>query len=205
MKKRKIFAGFMEFLAAFLAVLTLGLCSSRTGRPPALLCEPPEAGARVAGFLDALCAADWATAGAFVYGTPDLSQLGQGEGPLWEAFWASLSYALPEHCSAAAQGLQMEVCLHRLDLDAVAARLNRRSTALLKRRVARAEHMEEIYDDSQHYREDFVKDVLDDALADVLRGTLPLEEVTVPLGLVYENGTWWVLPGPELADALSGG
>lgn len=205
MKKRKFFAGFMEFLAALLALLVLGLCSSRTGQPPALLREPPEAGARVEEFLDALCRTDWAAAGGCIYGTPDLSRLSRGDGPLWDAFWDSLSYELPEHCNANAQGLQMEVRLHRLNLDTVATRLNRRSRVLLKQRVARAEHVEEIYDVNHAYREDFVNDVLDDALADVLRGTLPTQQMTVPLGLVYEAGSWWILPGPELADALSGG
>jgi hypothetical protein len=97
------------------------------------------------------------------------------------------------------------VSITALELASVTENLKQRSQELLARRVEKADDVSQIYDENNEYREDFVMNVLFDAVYQSLQEDTRLATEVVTLNLVYRQGQWWVMPDANLLSAVSGG
>ena len=199
----------MGVVGLFLSMAVVGFCSSRRGVVPELRREPQGAKERAEEMMNALCRGDFEAAGQVIYGPVDFSirrqEATETEGLIWDAFVDSLSYEILGDCYGSETGIRLDVRLRSLDIGSVTEGLNDRARALLQERVAQAAHAGEIYDETNGFRRELVAEVLRDAVLDALIQDARIREQTIPLNLIYREGQWWVLPGRELVQALSGG
>lgn len=209
MKISKVFAGLFGLLGAALGVGTVLLCLGGLNREPVLLEEPSQAVSRVESLFQAFCDDDYAAASNLIYGNPDLGDSSPDSGTIttmiWDAFVDSLGYELTGDCYPTQNGLAQKVNISYLDITSVTDGLQGRSRVLLQQRVAEAEDVDQIYDENNDYRQDFVDAVVTDATRDALVQDARYVETQLTVNLVFDQGQWWVLADEELMQAISGG
>ena len=205
-----------KFLAVILALVgictasvTVWLSARYMDSNPILLTPPDVAKSKVIMLMNAVCDGDYEEASRSIYGTPSLGvdrEAGSEAGVLiWDAFSSSISYELVGECYTTDQGLAQDIRITCLDITSVTEQLRQRAQSLLERRVAEAVDVSEIYDENNEYREDFVMDVLHDAVVDALAEDARSMTAELTVNLMYENGSWWVIADEALLDAISGG
>ena len=194
-------------LAAAAATVYLGM--SNQDADPVLLAPPEEATHQVVGLMEAVCAGDFDAASTYLQGNPNLGVDREATDEvgvlIWQAFCDSMSYELVGECFATEEGLSQKVTLTCMDVTSVTAVLKDRSQALLEKRVAEAENLEDVYDDKLQYREDFVMEVLYDAAVAALKEDAKTITTELTLNLSYQNEQWWIAGDRALLDAISGG
>lgn len=209
MKISKFFAGLFGLLGAAIAVGTVMLCLHSLDREPVLLKEPSAARSRVEAMFQAVCDDDYEAASALMYGTPELGAHREEEDTvsamIWEAFVDSMGYRLDGECYATDSGVAQNVRLSYLDISSVTDGLQERSRELLLQRVAQAEEMEEIYDEQNEYRQDFVQAIVEDAARAALAEDARYLESELTVELIFYQGQWWILADDALMQAISGG
>jgi hypothetical protein len=161
------------------------------------------------GIMDAVAEGDYEEASQSIYGTPDLGvgrEAADHVGILiWDAFEGSVTYELLGECYTTDQGLAQDVTITCLDIASVTTNLKERSQTLLEQRVAEAADVSEIYDENNDYREDFVMEVLHDAVVDALEEDARNMTMELTVNLSYRDGKWWVVADEALLNAISGG
>lgn len=209
MKIRNVISAVFAVVAICAAALGVYLSLNYRNADPVLLSPPDEAESRVLEFMDAVCEGNYDKASQCMSGTPDL---GLSREPaddvgklLWDAYTGSLSYSVMGACYATDDGLAQQVSITGLDIESVTSVLKERSQALLEQRVQEAENADEVYDENNDYREDFVMQVLYDAAAQALKSDAEEKTVEFTVNLVYQNEQWMVLADNDLLDAISGG
>lgn len=209
MKIRNVLSIIFAAVALCAAVAGVYLSLAYKNADPVLLTPPDEAKSRVLELMDAVCAADFDQVSACISGTPEL---GLDREPtddvgklLWNAYTDSLSYSVLGEVYATDDGLAQQVSLTSLDITSVTSVLKERSQALLEQRVAEAENAEDIYDQNNDYREDFVMQVLHDAAVAALEEDALEKTVEFTVNLAYQNEQWMVLSDNDLLNAISGG
>lgn len=159
--------------------------------------------------LNAVCSGDYETAGACMYGSPRLGTGAESESEtgrlLWDAFVKSLRYELVGDCVINESGVTQQVRIRTLDLASVTANLKERSQTLLTQKVAEAEDVSQIYDETNSYREEFVMEVLRMATEEAIEQDARYTNLDLMLEMVYEQGKWWVIPSQNLMNVISGG
>jgi hypothetical protein len=158
--------------------------------------------------MTALAEGDFAKAQTILYGNPDLGvdrqpkdEVGQ---LIWDTFCSSIDYAFTGELYATDKGLARDVAITTLDIASVTGTLKERSQVLLEKRVESAEDVSQIYDEKNNYREDFVMDVLYDAATESLQEDARYLTREITLNLVYQQGSWWVMPDGALIQVISG-
>ena len=202
--------GFLFALAGIaVSVFTVRLCMKNLDSIPVLLAPVQEAQDQATALMDAVAAGDYEAVGALILGTPELGVDRDPADPagqmIWAAFMESYEYELVGECYATDSGVAQNVRVSYLDMDSVTANLRSRSQTLLEARVSMAEDVSEIYDENNDYREDFVMQVLRDAVTDALAEDAEMTGMEFTLNMVYQNGTWVVVSDPALMAAVSGG
>lgn len=211
MRKRKIgfFSGIYGALAAFLAAVCICLALVNMNASPVLVRQPQAAMDQVQTMLDALCAGQYDTVSACLYGQPDLGVDREAEDPVGRLFWDALaqsfSYELGDEFHATDSGVALDVTVSAMDLSSVTGNLRDRARTMMEQRIAEAEDADEIYDENSEYREEFVLDALYDAAQEALEQDARQQSWQLTLNLVYENGQWWIMPEQDLLRAISGG
>lgn len=209
MNKMRFFSVVFGLLGTIAAVAGIYLALANRDASPVLVEQPEAAEHQVVTMLDALRVRDYETVSASLYGTPDLGLGREAEDTvgqlLWSAFADSVSYELVGDFYATDSGVAQNVVITGLELGSVTENLRERSQALLEARVAEAEDPDQIYDENNEYREEFVMDVLYDAAQEALASDARQTSWEVTLNLVYENGQWWIMPESALLEAVSGG
>lgn len=206
---KKILAVILGLVAVCTAAATIYLSVQVMNIKPVLLTPPDVARSKVIMVMNAICDGDYNEASRSIYGTPSL---GADRAPanevgamIWNAFQDSISYELVGECYTTDQGLAQDIRITCLDITSVTEQLRQRAQSLLERRVAEAVDVSEIYDENNEYREDFVMDVLHDAVVDALAEDARSMTAELTVNLMYENGSWWVIADEALLDAISGG
>lgn len=209
MKIRNVISAVFALVAVGAAATGIYLSLANRDADPVLLSAPDEAKSLVLEFMDAVCDADFDRASRYISGEPDL---GLSREPadevgrlLWDAYTDSLSYSVVGECHATDDGLAQEVSLTGLDIASVTAVLKERSQTLLEQRVQEAQNAEEVYDENNDYREDFVMQVLHDAAATALEQEARDKTMEFTVNLTFQNGQWLVLVDNDLLNAISGG
>ena len=175
-----------------------------------MLLEPAqEAQERVEFLMDAVCDGDYDLAGSVILGNPELGvdrEASDAAGVLiWNAFADSLTYEIVGDCYTTETGLAQDVTVTCLDVRSVTKNLKTRAQTLLEDRVREAEDVSDIYDENNEYREDFVMDVLLDAVEDALQEDGQQIHTAFTVNMVYQDGEWWIISDNALISAISGG
>ena len=206
MKKRRVLAGLMGALAAVGAVLTLQLGLTAPGKETAVLKMDPRVMEQAQGFLENLSTLDLEGASAYILGCPKLTAGLEGEGPeklLWERYWQGLSCSAEGAPYAKDGNLAVDVRVSYPDIAAMTQQAGILAEQLLQQRVDQAESVSEVYD-GQGYRQEILDEMLLQAVETAAERVTQTRERNVVLELTYEAGNWWVVPGNELRDLLSG-
>ena len=209
MKIAKFFAGIFAALGAVLMVGTIGL-SLMSLDAPARVGKVPEAVTNLSQTLmDAVSGGDFASAGALMYGQPDLGA-GQGstdavETMLWEAFTDSIQYEFTGACYVTETGFARDASITTLDIATAADAIAEQARALLTQRVENAQEMEELYDEENNFREELIQEVLLEGARQALQEHGQTVTTQVTLRFLYRDGQWWAVPDQALLKAISGG
>jgi hypothetical protein len=210
-KKRKFgfFSGIFGLLGLAITVGCLWLAMSNQDAGPVLKEQPQAARNQVVTMLDALCAGEYETVSACLYGNPGLGMDREAQDEVGRLFWDALAdsfqYEIRGDFHATDSGVAMDIMISAMDIDSVTVNLRQRAQTLLEERIAEAEDTSEIYDESNEFREDFVMGALLDAAQDALAEDAKTVSWEITLNLVYEDGQWWIMPEPALLQAISGG
>ena len=211
MKKRMIglFSALFGILSLTAAGLGIIIALSFKDAKPILIGQPDAARQQVVTMLDALCEGDYDTVGSSLYGSPSLgldrTPEDEVSAMVWEALANSFTYELKGDFYSTDSGVAQDVVITCLDLKSVVESLRERSMTMLAERVREAEDRDEVYDQFGNYREEFVMDVVMDAVRDVLENHAQTVSWEISLNLVYENGQWWIMPDQPVLKAISGG
>ena len=209
MKIAKFFAGIFAALVAVLMVGAIGL-SLMSLDAPARVGKVPEAVTNLSQTLmDAVSGGDFASAGALMYGQPDLGA-GQGstdavETMLWEAFTDSIQYEFTGACYVTETGFARDASITTLDIATAADAIAEQARALLTQRVENAQEMEELYDEENNFREELIQEVLLEGARQALQEHGQTVTTQVTLRFLYRDGQWWAVPDQALLKAISGG
>ena len=176
---------------------------------PMLLEPAEEAQERVETLMDAVCAGEYELAGSLILGNPQLGvdrDAADAAGVLiWNAFADSLAYEMVGECYTTETGVAQKVTFSCLDVRSVTKNLKVRAQTLLEERVRDAEDVSEVYDENNEYREDFVMEVLFDAVEDALQQDSQQMHTEFTVNMVYQDGDWWIISDNALMAAISGG
>ena len=201
MKGSKILSAVFGVLGILLMVATAAVSIASRNAQPRMLESPEAASAQAQRMMDALCAGDYEAAQSCIYGQPDL---GAGEPEdavsklLWDAFTDSLSYEFTGLCQVTDTGFARDATVTCLDVSCVTAAVTQRAKA------AAAEDKTEIYNEDNSYRNELVDQALNDAVTQALSEDAQTVTRDVTLGLIYQDGAWWVVPDQALLQIISG-
>jgi len=204
------FFGLIFVLAGLaVAAFTVKLSLDNLTSIPVLLAPVEEAEQQAVKLMDAVAAGDYTAAEALILGNP---KLGVDRDPadaagvmIWDAFVESYAYELVGESYATDSGIAQNIRVSYLDIGSVTENLRNRSQTLLEERVAQAEDVDQIYDEKNDYKEEFVMAVLNDAVKDALKEDAQMTGMEFTLNLVYRNGEWVVVSDSALMAAISGG
>ncbi len=190
-----------------LAALVLACCVLGGTMEPKMLFASDGAARCAEALMDRLCRGDYAGASACCLGNPALDPAPRTEieRQLWQAFTGSLEYSLADSSYATAQGVAQDVTFRSLLLPSVTRNLRQRAEKLLERRVTEAKTMAEVYEEDLSYREDFLRAVLSDAVAEAIDADGRCTEQRLTLQLTCDRGRWQVMPDAALLNAVCGG
>lgn len=208
MKMTKFLSVLFALIAVCTAAATVWLGFSNRDAAPILQSPPLVAKSQAVAMMNSLCKGDFEGVSERLLGNPSLGldrSASQEVGVMiWDSYMDSLSYEMEGTCYATDKGLAQNVKLTCLDITSVTANLQERTNALLAERVENTPKIE-VYDDDHEYREEFVMDVLQDAVAAALEEDAREMTVELTLNLAYQDGQWWVVADNALMDAISGG
>ena len=211
---------FVKFLGFLLIIL--GLCAAVvTGcvalknmeAEPVLLKAPAAAESRVKGMMDSFCSGDYVAAEKMLLGNTRLGVDREAADPvgqlLWQTFQSNMSYELLGELYATNDGLAQNIRITTLDLDPMIDYIETNTKLLLEaevnKRLDNNDRLDEIYDDNNEYREEFVAQFLMDAAQQAVQQEKTLVQTELTLYLTWENGTWWVVPNDQLLGVVSAG
>lgn len=209
MKSCKILSALFALLGTLAAVAGIYLSLSFKESGPMLVKRSEAAENQLHGLMYAVKENHFDQVGQMLYGQPEI---GADRLPtedvgvlLWEAFLESLTYELEGGFYATESGVARSVTVTTLDVSSVTGVLRDRAQALLQDRVAHTADADDVYDQNNEYREEFVMAVLYDACKAALEtdGKTVTHQITV--NLIYENGQWWIMPEEALLEAITGG
>lgn len=210
-RKRKIgfFSGIFGLLGLAIAIGGVWIAMSNRDAGPVLKQQPEAARNQVITMLDALCAGEYDTVSDCLYGNPGLGMDREAQDEVGRLFWDALadsfSYEVRSDFHATDSGVAMDITISAMDIDSVTANLRQRAQTLLEERIAEAEDTDQIYDENNEFREDFVMGALYDAARDALEEDAQTVSWEITLNLIYEDGQWWIMPESALLQAISGG
>ena len=209
MKLSKVMGALFGAAGVCAAALCVSLAFQKMDASPVLVEQPESAREQVAVLMEAVSNNDYAAASAVLQGNPvfgaDREPADAVSGMIWDAFVESVSYELVGELYATDSGVAQNITITALDMNSVTVNLKERSETLLEQRVEEAEDPDEVYDENNEYREDFVMQVLYDAAEQALKEDAKLVTSEVAIYMTYENGQWWIVADSALLSAITGG
>ncbi len=208
MKIARFFSVIFAVLGFLLLIGSMGLCLVSRNAPIRILEMPQEAVEISESFAQALNDGDLTAAAQLIYGQPDLGAEGAPADPetaaVWNAFLDSICLEYSGKCHAEDSGLSRTGSLEMLDIAAVTEKLPERAQSLVNRKIASAESLTEIYDESGSFRKELVEEILQQALQQSLTQDARTVTREITVKLIHRDGKWWVVPDQALLQALSG-
>lgn len=209
MKIAKFFAGIFGAVGTALLVGSIGLCLLSLNAEPKMTETPAGAVECSENFSNAISQGDFAAAGAYIYGQPELGMSGELEDELarmvWELVQLNFSFSWQGECYLKDTVLCRDATVRYMDAASITENLQTRAHALLTQRVEEAEEMAELYDESGEFRKELVDQVLKAALTQACMEDVKAVTADVTVQLVHREGQWWAVPDAAFLTALSGG
>lgn len=209
MKVSKFFSGLFCLMGLCVAVSAIWLSVHARTAAPTIVETPDAALAQVETMMDAFCGGDYVAAGECLLGRPDLGmdrEAADSVGKLiWEAFEKSMTWEMAGECYATDSGLTQKIRVTTLDIGAVTAYLEEHARVNIETQAHAAEDYDTIFDENDEYREEFIRQVLEQTTRDALKATQATVTAEVTLNLVWSEGRWWVVSSEELLNAVTGG
>jgi hypothetical protein len=209
MKISKFFSGLFCLIGLCVAVSAIWLSVHARTAEPAVIETPKAALEQVQTMMDAFSAGDYTAAQSCILGNPDLGmerEAADSVGVLiWDAFEKSMTWEMVGECYATDSGLTQKIRVTTLDIGAVTAYLEEHARVNIETQAHAAEDYDTIFDESDEYREEFIRQVLEQTTRDALRETQATVTTEVTLNLVWSEGKWWVVSSEALLGAVTGG
>lgn len=209
MNRRGILAVLPGIFAVFLTAAAVAAVILCRGMKPVMLSAPEEAVQHARNLMDAVCAGDFSGTEAMLYGMPDLGADRLPSDPvgvmIWNAYVSSLDYELVGEVYATGEGVAQKVKFISLELPTATEHLGSRARNLLNEAVAAAEDVSELYDENNEYREELVKEILQEATRQALEEDVRYTYQVFPLQLIYCDGQWWTVADQTFLNVVSGG
>lgn len=209
MKAARFFSAVFAVLGSILMLGTTVLCLTCRSSEVKVKKLPQGAVTCSEELMEALAAGDFAAAGNLMYGQPELgAERGSAEnvdGRIWNAFLDSVSYTFTGTCYPVDSGFAREADITTLDISSVTDAIGGRAYTLLTQRVEAAEEMSELYNDGNHFRQELVDEVLEEAALQALEQDARTVTSHVTIKLIRRDGQWWAVPDQALLQAISGG
>ena len=208
MKKRRSISNFLTALGLAAVVGAIWIVALALPAEPVMLLQPEGAVDSAKDMMHAVCSGDYERASGMLYGRPSLGTCSEDGSPsvnlLWDAFLESLEFDIAGDCYATDTGLAIDVNIRSLNIFSVMEGLDGRAQTLLSQRIAASKDSAEIYDEDNHFREELIAEVLQEATQQALEENKQYQTQTIPLHLVYDGGQWWIMPDSDLMNVLSG-
>ncbi len=208
MKIARFFSVIFGILGLLLLVGSIGLCLFSLKAPVRILELPQEAVNTSEAFAQALNEGDLTAAAQYIYGQPDLGAAGTPEDPetaaVWNAFLDSITFEYTGKLSAVDTGLSRTASVTTLDIASVTEKLPERAQSLVNQKIASAESLTEVYDESGSFRQELAEEILNQALQQSLTQDAQRISGEVTVKLINRDGKWWVVPDQALLQILSG-
>ena len=208
MKIARFFSVIFGILGLLLLVGSIGLCLFSLKAPVRILELPQEAVNTSEAFAQALNEGDLTAAAQYIYGQPDLGAAGTPEDPetaaVWNAFLDSITFEYTGKLSAVDTGLSRTASVTTLDIASVTEKLPERAQSLVNQKIASAESLTEVYDESGSFRQELAEEILNQALQQSLTQDAQRVSGEVTVKLINRDGKWWVVPDQALLQILSG-
>lgn len=194
-------------LALVLAVLTVVLSFTGRKAAPIVVGGTARAKARVIQFLEDVPTADAGVISGYFPAGTDLDNMFILDNPvsrkLCTAVWQSLRYENPGEVRGDTASLSMEVTVQAMDAAAVLESAKALVRPMVEKKVSTAASLDSIYDADNHYREEFLNQVLLEALDEVLKEAACREQ-NLTIYIRRSDSGWEILPEDSLINVLSG-
>lgn len=210
MKKQSAFPSILFFILGILCgtlAVTAALFSLQ--KPVHLWRVPDKAVSCVQKLMDSICQSDYAGVSQQIQGHPDLGLEKQSDDPitarLWEAYQQTCAYQFSGDMYSTETGLAQDVRFEALDLNAVLERTEALWPELLTLRLNSVDSTNAVYDESGNLKEELIRQVLLEAIEQVLQQDLPMTQTDLTLRLTYQNKQWLVKSDDLLLKIICGG
>ena len=208
MKIARFFAYVFGCIGVILLVGSMGFLLLNRNAQVKLREIPAGAQSAAEAFDQALNAGNLEAAAKQIYGQPDLGVAGTPEDPrtaaVWNAFVDSISFEYTTQWQITDQGLSRQATVTVLDVAAVTESLPKLAQSLVDQKIASAQDITEVYDESGSFREELVEQILQQALQQSLQQDAATLSQEVTVKFVNRDGSWWVVPDQALLQILSG-
>lgn len=208
MKIARCFAAVFACIGVILLVGSMGFLLLNRNAEVKIRELPQGAVSCADAFAQALNAGDLEAAAGMMYGQPALGAAGVPEdaqtAAVWDAFLGSISFEYTDQLQAAEQSFFRKASITTLDVAAVMEKLPDLAQALVRQKIAGAEELTEVYDESGSFREELVDGILQQALQQSLSQDVSVTTREVTVKFVNRDGAWWVVPDQGLLHALTG-
>lgn len=213
MKFSKYLGYFFIFIGLCAAVATAWVSAKNINAEPVLLKSPEAAKLRVTGMMDAFCAGDYAAAEKVLLGDTRLGVDRDAADPvgqlIWDTFRSSMTYELLGQQYATNKGLAQNIRITTIDMKALTDYIEANTKILLEKRVNERldakEGLDEIYDENDEYRDEFVAQILMETAQQAIKQETATITTELTLSLSWVDGKWWIEPNEQLLGAVSGG
>lgn len=209
MKKFNLIPLIFAALGTCLLVGSLCFCLSSLNKPATMVETPQGALDCSEKLMEALKAGDYTAASGYLYGQVDLGVDREPEEEigklLWEAFLENMNYKFIGDCYPTTTGIARTVRITTLDPNTTNHDLGQKVDAKLESLLAAEGDISEIYDGTGNFRDDLLRQLLVEAFEKNLKNEATTVTRDIKLNLVYQDGSWWVVPDAALLQAISGG
>lgn len=212
MRVSKVFSFLFGILGTALMLLTVFLALTNLNSGVRMTQAPKAAQECTEDLMKALADGEYIGAEQMLYGDTTLGaprEAATEEGKLvWRAFLDSVEYTFDGDCYGGGSGICRDVTITTMDIASISQPLQQRAKALLDQRIADAKevnNMNLVYEEDGSLKQEILDSVVSTAISQTVAEDAATLTYTVTLELVNEDGTWQVVPSPELLKAVSGG
>lgn len=143
-----------------------------------------------------------------LYGTPDLGADGtltEEASAVWEIYRTGIACELVSDVYVSGSSFAVDGVITVPVIASITDSITAHGKKLLDEKVASAEKMAELYDESGEFRQDVIAEVMENAVKLAFAEEPETQSFEVTFGLAYAAGQWWVVPDTAFMQALRGG
>ena len=143
-----------------------------------------------------------------LYGRPHLGTDGPMTGEaaaVWEIFQDGISCELVSDYYVSGSSFAVEAVITVPDIESISDTVTEHARAMLDEKIAVAEKMAELYDESGEFRQDLIDEIMAQAVALSFAEEPETLTFETTIGFVYESNQWYAVPDQAFYRALAGG